>query len=48
MAKDMYLQVIRAYASNSAWIIGFLMDIFGAVLMLLALSQAPVRSIILT
>lgn len=42
MANDLYLQVIRAYASNSAWIIGFLMDIFGAVLMLLALSQAPV------
>ncbi|PIN02089.1 hypothetical protein CDL12_25406 [Handroanthus impetiginosus] len=36
------LKVIRAYASNRAWIIGFLMDIFGAVLMLLALSQAPV------
>ncbi|XP_042000648.1 probable magnesium transporter NIPA9 [Salvia splendens] len=39
------LKVIRAYASNSAWIIGFLMDIFGAVLMLLALSQAPVSVI---
>ncbi|KAH6761326.1 magnesium transporter [Perilla frutescens var. hirtella] len=38
-------QVIRAYASNSPWIIGFLMDIFGAVLMLLALSQAPVSVI---
>ncbi|KAG6388042.1 hypothetical protein SASPL_153239 [Salvia splendens] len=37
--------VIRAYASNSAWIIGFLMDIFGAILMLLALSQAPVSVI---
>ncbi|KAL6523988.1 hypothetical protein OROMI_031083 [Orobanche minor] len=34
--------VIRAYASNRAWIIGFMMDIFGAVLMLLALSHAPV------
>ncbi|KAG8375691.1 hypothetical protein BUALT_Bualt10G0126700 [Buddleja alternifolia] len=37
--------VIRAYASNKAWVIGFLMDIFGAVLMLLALSQAPVSVI---
>ncbi|KAL6534020.1 hypothetical protein OROHE_013853 [Orobanche hederae] len=36
------LKVIRAYASNRAWIIGFMMDIFGAVLMLLALSHAPV------
>ncbi|KAL3633059.1 hypothetical protein CASFOL_026043 [Castilleja foliolosa] len=33
--------VIRAYASNRAWIIGILMDIFGAILMLLALSHAP-------
>ncbi|KAI3468108.1 hypothetical protein Pfo_024771 [Paulownia fortunei] len=39
------LKVIRAYASNRAWIIGFLMDIFGAVLMLLALSHAPVSVI---
>lgn len=39
------LKVLRAYASNSAWIIGFLMDIFGAFLMLLALSQAPVSVI---
>ncbi|XP_042031623.1 probable magnesium transporter NIPA9 isoform X1 [Salvia splendens] len=39
------LKVIRAYASNSPWIIGFLMDIFGAILMLLALSQAPVSVI---
>ncbi|XP_022866907.1 probable magnesium transporter NIPA9 [Olea europaea var. sylvestris] len=37
------LKVIRAYASNRTWIIGFLMDIFGAVLMLRALSQAPVN-----
>ncbi|XP_051137176.1 probable magnesium transporter NIPA9 [Andrographis paniculata] len=36
------LKVVRAYASNRAWIAGFLMDILGAVLMLLALSQAPV------
>lgn len=43
IVDELYLQVIRAYASNTAWIIGFLMDIFGAVLMLLALSQAPVR-----
>lgn len=42
VTNNLYLQVIRAYASNRAWIIGFLMDIFGAVLMLLALSQAPV------
>ncbi|KAK6119583.1 hypothetical protein DH2020_046673 [Rehmannia glutinosa] len=39
------LKVIRAYVSNRAWIIGFLMDIFGAVLMLLALSHAPVSVI---
>ncbi|GFQ06683.1 probable magnesium transporter nipa9 [Phtheirospermum japonicum] len=39
------LKVIRAYASNRAWILGFLMDIFGAVLMLLALSHAPVSVI---
>ncbi|KAL1532584.1 hypothetical protein AAHA92_32572 [Salvia divinorum] len=38
-------QVIRAYASNSPWIIGFLMDIFGPILMLIALSQAPVSVI---
>lgn len=38
----MTLQVIRAYAVNKAWVIGFLMDIFGALLMLRALSQAPV------
>ncbi|KAJ0090208.1 hypothetical protein Patl1_13857 [Pistacia atlantica] len=35
------LKVIRAYAVNKAWVIGFLMDIFGAMLMLRALSQAP-------
>ncbi|KAL7166492.1 hypothetical protein ACSBR2_037210 [Camellia fascicularis] len=39
------LKVIRAYAFNKAWIIGFLMDIFGAALMLQALSQAPVSVI---
>ncbi|MQM02182.1 hypothetical protein Taro_034941 [Colocasia esculenta] len=37
-------KVIRAYVSNRLWIIGFLMDIFGALLMLKALSEAPVRS----
>ncbi|CAA2973520.1 probable magnesium transporter NIPA9 [Olea europaea subsp. europaea] len=36
------LKVIKTYASNKTWIIGFLMDIFGAVLMLRVLSQAPV------
>ncbi|KAJ0030890.1 hypothetical protein Pint_13764 [Pistacia integerrima] len=39
------LKVIRAYAVNKAWVIGFLMDIFGAMLMLRALSQAPVSVI---
>ncbi|KAK4491011.1 hypothetical protein RD792_001732 [Penstemon davidsonii] len=39
------LKVIRAYGSNRAWLIGFLMDIFGALLMLRALSQAPVSVI---
>ncbi|KAJ4709039.1 Protein of unknown function (DUF803) [Melia azedarach] len=39
------LKVIRAYAVNKAWAIGFLMDIFGALLMLRALSQAPVSVI---
>ncbi|GAV56974.1 Mg_trans_NIPA domain-containing protein [Cephalotus follicularis] len=39
------LKVIRAYALNKAWVIGFLMDIFGALLMLRALSQAPVSVI---
>ncbi|XP_051151669.1 probable magnesium transporter NIPA9 [Andrographis paniculata] len=39
------IKVLRAYASNRTWIIGFLMDIGGAVLMLLALSQAPVSVI---
>ncbi|KAH7574395.1 hypothetical protein JRO89_XS03G0291000 [Xanthoceras sorbifolium] len=39
------LKVIRAYAVNRAWLIGFLMDIFGALLMLRALSQAPVSVI---
>ncbi|KAL6985547.1 hypothetical protein U1Q18_018923 [Sarracenia purpurea var. burkii] len=38
-------KVIRAYALNKAWAIGFLMDIFGAILMLQALSQAPVSVI---
>lgn len=39
------LKVIRAYAFNKAWLIGFLMDIFGALLMLRALSLAPVSVI---
>lgn len=39
------LKVIRAYAVNRAWLIGFLMDIFGALLMLRALSLAPVSVI---
>lgn len=38
------LQVIRAYALNKTWLIGFLMDIFGALLMLRALSLAPVSA----
>ncbi|CAN1786262.1 Probable magnesium transporter NIPA9 [Linum perenne] len=37
--------VIRAYALNKAWVIGFLMDIGGAMLMLKAISQAPVSVI---
>ncbi|XP_031102210.1 probable magnesium transporter NIPA9 [Ipomoea triloba] len=39
------LKVIRAYAFNKVWVIGFLMDIFGALLMLRALSLAPVSVI---
>ncbi|XP_008813453.1 probable magnesium transporter NIPA9 [Phoenix dactylifera] len=39
------LKVIRAYAFNKQWLIGFVMDIFGALLMLRALSQAPVSVI---
>ncbi|KAI4337154.1 hypothetical protein L6164_015602 [Bauhinia variegata] len=39
------LKIIRAYALNKAWLIGFLMDIFGALLMLKALSEAPVSII---
>ena len=35
-------QVIRAYAVNKPWALGFIMDIFGALLMLRALSLAPV------
>lgn len=37
--------MIRAYAFNKTWIVGFLMDIIGAVLMLKALSQAPVSEL---
>ncbi|WZZ91510.1 hypothetical protein YC2023_120089 [Brassica napus] len=40
--KHRYTQVIRAYAVNKPWALGFLMDIFGALLMLRALSLAPV------
>ncbi|XP_057728535.1 probable magnesium transporter NIPA9 isoform X1 [Arachis stenosperma] len=39
------LKVIKAYASNKTWLIGFLMDIIGALLMLRALSLAPVSVI---
>ncbi|KAL2346564.1 hypothetical protein Fmac_000564 [Flemingia macrophylla] len=39
------LKVIRAYALNTTWVIGFLMDIFGALLMLRALALAPVSVI---
>ncbi|XVF89062.1 hypothetical protein PTKIN_Ptkin19aG0100900 [Pterospermum kingtungense] len=38
-------KVIRAYAVNKSWVIGFLMDICGALLMLRALSLAPVSII---
>ncbi|KAK7383341.1 hypothetical protein VNO78_29018 [Psophocarpus tetragonolobus] len=38
-------KVIRSYALNKTWVIGFLMDIFGALLMLRALSLAPVSVI---
>ncbi|RDX64697.1 putative magnesium transporter NIPA9, partial [Mucuna pruriens] len=43
--KFPFLCVIRAYALNKTWVIGFLMDIFGALLMLRALSLAPVSVI---
>ncbi|KAL4194536.1 hypothetical protein AMTRI_Chr05g69130 [Amborella trichopoda] len=36
------LKVLRAYAINKAWVTGLLIDIIGALLMLRALSQAPV------
>ncbi|CAB87669.1 putative protein [Arabidopsis thaliana] len=36
------LKVLRAYAENKPWALGFLMDIVGALLMLRALSLAPV------
>ncbi|OIW03138.1 hypothetical protein TanjilG_11775 [Lupinus angustifolius] len=39
------LKIIRTYALNKTWLIGFLMDIFGALLMLRALSLAPVSVI---
>lgn len=38
--------MIRAYAFNKTWIVGFLMDIIGALLMLKALSQAPVSELV--
>nr|KYP58733.1 hypothetical protein KK1_014154 [Cajanus cajan] len=40
-----YDLVIRAYVLNKTWVIGFLMDISGALLMLRALSLAPVSVI---
>ncbi|ERN15356.1 probable magnesium transporter NIPA9 [Amborella trichopoda] len=39
------LKVLRAYAINKAWVTGLLIDIIGALLMLRALSQAPVSII---
>ncbi|KAK4755909.1 hypothetical protein SAY87_009666 [Trapa incisa] len=39
------LKIIRTYAMNRTWAIGFLMDIGGAILMLRALSLAPVSVI---
>ncbi|KAE8671428.1 putative magnesium transporter NIPA9 [Hibiscus syriacus] len=39
---DIFQDVIRAYAVNKSWAIGFLIDISGALLMLRALSMAPV------
>ncbi|KAE8677122.1 putative magnesium transporter NIPA9 [Hibiscus syriacus] len=39
------LKVIRTYAVNKLWVMGFLMDIGGALLMLRALSLAPVSVI---
>ncbi|CAO2816663.1 unnamed protein product [Amaranthus hypochondriacus] len=39
------LKVIRTYAFNKRWVTGFLMDIGGALLMLRALSLAPVSVI---
>ncbi|KAL4583605.1 hypothetical protein LXL04_008183 [Taraxacum kok-saghyz] len=42
---DRESDVVRAYASNKPWLIGFLMDYFGALLMLRALSLAPVSVI---
>ncbi|XP_031473893.1 probable magnesium transporter NIPA9 isoform X1 [Nymphaea colorata] len=39
------LKVISAYMTNKTWITGFMIDIAGAVLMLSALSQAPVSII---
>ena len=45
MIPIVFFQVIRAYALNKTWVIGFLMDIFGALLMLRALSLAPVSAL---
>ncbi|GAB2285989.1 hypothetical protein Dimus_039740 [Dionaea muscipula] len=39
------LKVLKAYASNKPWVLGFFMDIGGAILMLRALSLAPVSII---
>ncbi|GAB2301342.1 hypothetical protein Dimus_035371 [Dionaea muscipula] len=38
-------KVLKAYASNKPWVLGFFMDIGGAILMLRALSLAPVSII---
>ncbi|KAI8530906.1 hypothetical protein RHMOL_Rhmol11G0096600 [Rhododendron molle] len=45
MWESIFLTVLRAYALNKSWVIGLLMDLFGAALMLQALSQAPVSVI---
>lgn len=45
LSCQIVFQVIRKYALNKPWIMGFLMDIFGALLMLRALSLAPVSTL---
>ncbi|KAK4783067.1 hypothetical protein SAY86_007441 [Trapa natans] len=39
------LKIVKTYAMNRTWAIGFMMDIGGAILMLRALSLAPVSVI---